>query len=59
MASKNGYLGHVVSLRDGRYAKILEGVGSPSSPKHKIRMVDLDGNTIQCYHNEISYVWNP
>ncbi len=57
--SWDGYLGHIVSLSDGRYAKILEGVGSPSSPNHKIRMQDLDGNVFECYHDKIRYVWNP
>ena len=59
MTSKNGYLGHLVTLTDGRYARIIEGVGTPSSAVHKIRMVDLDGTAIECYHDKIQYVWNP
>jgi len=57
--SKNGYLGHVATLKDGRSGRILEGVGSPSSPSHQILIQSLDGSTIRCYHNEIRYVWNP
>mgnify|MGYP001305761876 FL=1 len=59
MTSKNGYLGHVATLKDGRSGRILEGVGTPSSPTHQILIKSLDGSTIRCYHNEIRYVWNP
>ena len=55
----NGYLGHYATLTDGRSGRILEGVGTPSSPLHKIRLLDLDGNPIECYHDKIQYVWNP
>ena len=58
MTSKNGYLGHYATLTDGRSGRILEGVGTPSSPLHKIRLLDLDGNPIECYHDKIQYVWN-
>ena len=57
--SKDGYLGHVATLKDGRSGRILEGVGSPSSPKHEILLESLDGSTIRCYHYDIRYVWNP
>ncbi len=59
MTSKNGYLGHIAFLSNGRSARIVEGVGTPSSPLHKIRLRDLDGNEFECYHDKIRYVWNP
>jgi hypothetical protein len=59
MPNKDGYIGHLVTLSDGRYARIIQGVGKPSSANHKIRMIDLDGSTFECYHDKIQYVWNP
>ena len=59
MTSKNGYLGHIAILKDGKSGRILEGVGTPSSAKHKIRLIDLDGNDIECYQDKIQYVLNP
>ncbi len=32
----SGYIGHVVKLKDGRSARIIEGIGKPSFPGHKI-----------------------
>ena len=57
--SKHGYLGHWATLTDGRSGMILEGVGTPSSPLHKIKLKSLDGIEFECYHDKIQYVWTP
>lgn len=54
----SGYIGHVVKLKDGTSARIIEGIGKPSFPGHKILLRDLDGNEFECYHSDIDHVWD-
>ena len=54
----NGYIGHIIRLNDGRSVRIIGDEGEEWKPTHKINVVDLDGNTFQCYHGDIQYVWS-
>ena len=40
----DGYLGHILRLKDGRSVRIIGDGGSEWSATHKINVVDLDGN---------------
>jgi hypothetical protein len=54
----DGYLGHILRLKDGRSVRIMGDEGDEWKPTHKINVIDLDGNTFQCYHGDIQYVWS-
>ena len=54
----DGYLGHILSLKDGRSVRILGDAGEEWNPAHKINVVDLDANEFQCYHSDIDHVWS-
>ena len=54
----DGYLGHILRLKDGRSVRIIGDGGSEWSAPHKINVVDLDGNEFQCYHSDIDHVWS-
>ena len=54
----NGYLGHILRLKDGRSVRILGDEGEEWRPTHRINVIDLDGNKFQCYHGDIAHVWS-
>ena len=54
----DGYLGHILRLKDGRSVSILGDAGDEWKATHKINVVDLDGNEFQCYHSDIDHVWS-
>ena len=54
----DGYLGHILRLKDGRSVRILGDAGDEWKATHKINVVDLDGTECQCYHSDIDHVWS-
>ena len=54
----NGYLGHILRLKDGRSVRIIGDGGEEWKANHKINVIDLDGNEFQCYHGDIDHVWS-
>ena len=54
----DGYLGHILRLKDGRSVRILGDAGDEWKATHKINVVDLDGNEFQYYHSDIDHVWS-
>ena len=49
----HGYRGNIARLKDGQTVKILDGEGL------KLYLKDVDGNVIECYHDELEYIFAP
>jgi len=49
----HGYRGDIAHLRDGRSGKIMDGKGL------KLFLQDVDGNVIECYHDDLAYIFAP
>ena len=54
----DGYLGHILRLKDGRSVRIIGDGGDEWKANHKINVIDLDGYEFQCYHGDIDHVWS-
>ena len=54
----DGYLGHILRLKDGRSVRIIGDGGEEWKANHRINVIDLDGNEFQCYHGDIYHVWS-
>ncbi len=48
----DGYLGHILRLKDGRSVRILGDAGDEWKATHKINV------EFQCYHSDIDHVWS-
>jgi len=48
----HGYRGNIARLKDGRSGKILDGKGL------KLFLQDVDGNVIECYHDELETIFS-
>ena len=49
----HGYRGNIARLKDGQTVKILDGEG------FKLYLRTVDGNVIECYHDELEYIFAP
>ena len=47
----HGYVGHLARLKDGQTVKILGGQNL------KLFVRQIDGDIIECYHDNIEYIW--
>ena len=48
----HGYVGHLARLKDGRTVKILGGQNL------KLFVRQIDGDIIECYHDDIDFIWD-
>jgi len=48
----HGYVGHLARLKDGQTVKILGGQNL------KLFVRKIDGSIIECYHNDIDFIWD-
>ena len=49
----HGYRGDIAHLKDGRFGKIMDGKGL------KLFLQDVDGNVIECYYDDLAYIFAP
>ncbi len=49
----HGYRGDIAHLKDGRSGKIMDGKGL------KLFLQDVDRNVIECYHDDLAYIFAP
>ena len=52
MVEFHGYIGHLARLKDGHTVKILGGKNL------KLFVKTIDGSVIECYHNDIDFIWD-
>lgn len=48
----HGYLGHLARLKSGQTVKILGGQNL------KLFVRQIDGDIIECYHEDIDFIWD-
>ena len=52
MVEFHGYVGNLARLKSGRTVKILGG------HNFKLFVQTIDGSVVECYHNDIDFIWD-